>query len=148
MKKLIYFLQRITKLVVFSFLLSSCYTTEYSYVSLEDTYDSYYRNWTKIQIINKFGAPDRIVPIDSPSEILVYETYKAMATNIDGLVFSQGRRNYIEFYLDKSSRCYQVKTNAKKEVEYTVKDKQTTSILAVLGGILGIGAIVALICNL
>ena len=126
-------------------LLTSCYTTQYSYQSLEPEYNSFYKNWTKTQIVNKCGAPDRIMPIEGKSEILVYESYKTLVMNVDDFGFAKNKRNYTEFYIGKDSRCYQVKTNATKTIEYTEKDSEATS-CAVLGGILGTILLIGLCC--
>lgn len=126
-------------------LFTSCYTTKYSYQSLEPEYNSYYKNWTKAQIVNKCGAPDRIMPIEGTSEILVYESYKTLAMSIDGFGFANNKRNYTEFYIGKDSKCYQVKTNATKAIEYQEKDDDATT-QAVVWGILGGILLIALCC--
>jgi len=59
--------------------LVSCYTyetvTKYRYESAQDDYNRRYRGYTRSQIINELGAPDRVVPIDGSSVILIYEKY-------------------------------------------------------------------------
>lgn len=59
--------------------LVSCYTyetvTKYRYESAQDDYNRRYRGYTRSQIINELGAPDRVVPVDSSSVILIYEKY-------------------------------------------------------------------------
>ena len=109
-------------------LLTSCYTTNtYSY-SLEPRYNSTYRGYSKMQIINSLGSPSRISSVGDGVEIIVYENFNSMTlgtgnataygngsyANAYGNSYSYrvNNRNYVEFYI-KNGSCYQVKTNAK-----------------------------------
>ena len=101
----------------------SCYTyetvTKYEYVSRESEYNQKYLGKTKTQIINVFGAPDRIVQIEGNSVIVIYETISE--TRYDHFLGGASYytyRSYIEFYLDNNSKCYMVKTNHGKSVPY------------------------------
>ena len=109
--------------------LVSCYTyetvTKYRYESAQDDYNRIYRGYTKSQIINSFGAPNRIVPIDGSSVILVYETYiSSIRQPFDpwglgiGSYTETTTRIFEEFYIDSNSKCYNVRTNKIKEVPY------------------------------
>lgn len=109
--------------------LVSCYTTEtvtkYRYESVQDDYNYKYRGYTKSQIINEFGAPNRIVPIDGASVILVYEKYtSSISRPFDpwglgiGSYTETQNRVFAEFYMDNNSKCYNVRTNMIKEVPY------------------------------
>lgn len=109
--------------------LVSCYTyetvTKYRYESAQDDYNRVYRGYTKSQIINEFGAPDRIVPIEGSSVILVYENYtSSIQPPIDpwglgiGSYTETRNRIFEEFYIDSNSRCYNVRTNKIKEIPY------------------------------
>ena len=138
MKKALYIYVFCIIVVLSASLLTSCYTTQYSYESLEPQYNSYYNNWTKAQIVNQCGAPDRIVPIEGKAEILVYEDYYTRAMSLDVFDFAKTTRNYTEFYLNKDLKCYQVKTNATQKHEYREKDPEKT-IEGVLWGIVGLG---------
>ena len=109
--------------------LVSCYTyetvTKYRYESAQDDYNRRYRGYTRSQIINELGAPDRVVPVDGSSVILVYEKYTSRISRpIDPLGLGIGsytettNRIFEEFYMDSNSRCYNVRTNKIKEVPY------------------------------
>ena len=116
-------------MLAMSISLVSCYTyetvTKYRYESAQDDYNRKYRGYTKSQIINDFGAPNRIVPIEGSSVILVYEKY---ITDISqpfdprGLGIGSYRetknRIFEEFYIDSNSKCYNVKTNKVNEIPY------------------------------
>lgn len=94
-----------------SICLSSCYEYQYATYSLENEINNKWRNATKQQIIDVWGAPNRIVPIDGNSCVVIYEEYRTSAMAISGYGFSNQRRVYAEFYIGKDSRCYQVKSN-------------------------------------
>ena len=109
--------------------LVSCYTyetvTKYRYESAQDDYNRRYRGYTRSQIINELGAPDRVVPVDGSSVILVYEKYTSRISRpIDPLGLGIGsytettNRIFEEFYMDSNSRCYNVRTNKIKEIPY------------------------------
>lgn len=123
MKKFIFIL-----LVAFVTIIStgSCYwyetVTDYEYESAESYYNSKYKGYTKTQIVNDYGAPDRVVPIEGQSVILVYETY-AVRKPFDpwGLGIGSStveRTSYVEFYIGNDSKCYKVKTNKLKAIPY------------------------------
>ena len=109
--------------------LVSCYTyetvTKYRYESAQDDYNRRYRGYTRSQIINELGAPDRVVPVDGSSVILVYEKYTSRISRpIDPLGLGIGsytettNRIFEEFYMDSNSRCYNVRTNKIKGIPY------------------------------
>ena len=109
--------------------LVSCYTyetvTKYRYESAQDDYNRRYRGYTKSQIINELGAPDRVVPVDGSSAILVYEKYtSSISRPIDPLGLGIGsytetrNRIFEEYYIDSNSKCYNVRTNKIKEIPY------------------------------
>ena len=122
-------------IVVFSLLgmttpLVSCYTyetvTKYRYESAQDDYNRKYKGYTKSQIISELGAPDRVVPIDNSSSLLVYEKYTtSIKRPFDpwglgiGSYTETTDRIFVEFFIDnKSSKCYNVRTNKIKEIPY------------------------------
>lgn len=109
--------------------LASCYTyetvTNYRYESLEGELNNKYRGYTRTQIINEYGAPERIVPIDASSVILVYESFSSSISRpTDPLGLGLGsyretkERIFTEFYLDNSSKCYKVKSNRVNVIPY------------------------------
>lgn len=109
--------------------LVSCYTyetvTKYRYESAQDDYNRRYRGYTRSQIINELGAPDRVVTIDGNSVILVYEKYtSSISRPFDPLGLGVGsytkttNRIYAEFYINSNYKCYNVRTNKVKEIPY------------------------------
>lgn len=119
----------ILALLVMTTCFVSCYTyetvTKYRYESAQDDYNRRYKGYTKSQIINELGAPDRVVPIDDYSVILVYEKYTtSISRPIDPLGLGIGsytkstNRIYEEFYINSNSVCYNVRTNKIKEIPY------------------------------
>lgn len=125
-------------LAVFAMTISlvSCYTyetvTKYRYESAQDDYNRRYRGYTRSQIINDYGAPDRIVSIDGSSVILVYEKFSSSISRpVDPLGLGLGsytetkNRIYTEFYIDNNSICYNVRTNRIKEIPYQVTIKKS-----------------------
>lgn len=108
-------------------LLTACYSTRWYSHSLEPQYNSTYRGYSKMQIINSFGSPSRISSVGNGVEILIYENFSSMTLgNGNATAYGNGNyanaygnsysyrfnnRNYIEFYI-KDGSCYQVKTNA------------------------------------
>lgn len=112
--------------VATSLSLTSCTTyqtvTDYRYESAQNDYNNKYRGYTRTQIINDMGAPNRIVPVEGQSVILVYEEYKVRRP-VDPLglgigSYSYERDWYIEFYIGSDSKCYNVKTNKLKAIPY------------------------------
>ena len=86
--------------------LVSCYTyetvTKYRYESAQDDYNRRYRGYTRSQIINELGAPDRVVPVDGSSVILVYEKYTSRmpckdAKNLNFAYFCLHLFNFLSF---------------------------------------------------
>lgn len=117
--------------------LVSCYTyetvTKYRYESAQDDYNRRYRGYTRSQIINELGAPDRVVPVDGSSVILVYEKYtSSISRPIDPLGLGIGsytetrNRIFEEYYIDSNSKCYNVRTNKIKEIPYQETIKKSS----------------------
>jgi len=132
-------------IMVFSLVtLTSCYTTETFTVSLEKEYKNTYRNWTKRQLLSRFGAPDRTVPISGSAEILVYEKFNTIGLAVEGLAVSKRHRRYTEFYCDENERCYDVKTNAFRTEENSEFSKGKT-IGLVCGLTSGIASFIAML---
>lgn len=105
--------------------LSSCTTTRYYSYSLENKYNKEWVGETRKSIIDNCGAPNRTVDAGNGNLILVYEdiTVSAFSTNIGGYDIGSANRNrsFVEFYLDRNGKCYQVKTNHRGQ--YSQKEK-------------------------
>ena len=137
-------------MMVFSLVtLTSCFTTETFTIPLEKEYKNMYRNWTKKQLLSRFGAPDRTVPIKGSAEILVYERFNTVGLAVEGLAVSRQHRMYKEFYCDENDRCYDVKTNEYRteETREFSKGKTIGLICGLTGGIAGFIAIITQIAK-
>lgn len=129
--------------------LTSCYTYETYTTSLEPEYNRMYRNWTKRQVMNKFGAPDRTYSFGSTSDVLVYEQFNTVGLAVEGLAVSKRRRLYREFYFDENDKCYNVKSNEydTHETKTFSKGKTIGLVCGLAGGLAGFIAMIALIAN-
>ena len=100
---------------LFSMLLVACTTTNYYTYSLNDKYSQQWRGESQKTIIDTYGAPNRIVDAGNGNKIIVYEDYsvRAFSTTIGGFDVGKARkkRTFIEFYMNNSGQCYQVKTS-------------------------------------
>lgn len=115
--------------------LTSCYTYETYTTSSEPEYNRLYRNWTKRQVMNKYGAPDRTISVGSNSEVLVYEKFNTVGLAVEGLAVSKRQRRYIEFYFDENDKCYNVKTS-----DYDTHETKTFSKGKTIGLVCGLAA--------
>lgn len=129
--------------------LTSCYTYETYTTSLEPEYNRMYRNWTKREVMNKFGAPDRTFSFGGTSEVLVYEQFNSFGMAVEGLAVSKRRRLYREFYFDENDKCYNVKSNEydTHETKTFSKGKTIGLVCGLAGGLAGFIAMIALIAN-
>lgn len=75
-------------------------------------YNSTYRGQTHSQIVREFGAPDREVSDGADGYILVYETVST-SSRVDsmGYVDHDVNVSYLQFFIDGSGTCYNVRTN-------------------------------------
>ena len=115
--------------------LTSCFTYETYTTSCEPEYNRLYRNWTKRQVMNKHGAPDRTISVGGNSEVLVYEKFNTIGLAVEGLAVSKRQRRYIEFYFDENDKCYNVKTS-----DYDTHETKTFSKGKTIGLICGLTA--------
>lgn len=79
--------------------LSSC-SSAIKYISLEPSYNETWAGRSHADIVNEYGAPDRVESDGLDGSILVYETY---TENMD--------KEFAHFFIGSDSRCYMVKTN-------------------------------------
>ena len=63
-------------------------------------------------IVQSYGAPDRIAPDGNDGSILIYETVSTvMETDSDDASTTVEDRDYTHFYLDQEGFCYLVESN-------------------------------------
>lgn len=129
--------------------LTSCYTYETYTTSLEPEYNRMYRNWTKRQVMSKYGAPDRTVDFGSTSEVLVYEKFNTIGLVTNSFAMSKQKRRYIEFYFDENDKCYNVKSNDydTHETKSFSKGKTIGLVCGLVGGLAGFIAMIAQIAK-
>lgn len=103
----------------------SCTVTNYYTYSLNREYSKEWKGATQKQIIDAYGAPDRIVNAGSGNRIIIYEdfTVKAFSATIGDYDIGKAdkQRTFIEFYMDGYGKCYQVRTS--DVGEYSKKEK-------------------------
>ncbi len=122
-KTIIFYLSFVFVFVII--VLSSCTTTKYYSYSLQDQYNKEWVGKSRKNVIDNCGAPNRTVDAGNGNLILVYEdiSVSAFSTNIGGYDIGSANRNrsFVEFYLDRNGKCYQVKTNHRGQ--YSRKEK-------------------------
>ena len=109
-------MKKIASILAAILVLSSCS----AYRSLFDSntttgteyYNTTYRGQTHSQIVREFGAPDREVSDGADGYILVYETVST-SSRVDsmGYVDHDVNVSYLQFFIDGSGTCYNVRTN-------------------------------------
>lgn len=108
-------------------LLSSCATTRL--VSIETDLNDMWVGHAHSELIQAYGAPDREVSDGEGGIILVYEkTTVSTSMSSDSPFFyrypfgpsirttTRTDKDYVHFYLNSESLCYQVRTNQMKPV--------------------------------
>lgn len=114
------FLQ-ISIVVVIVSLFTSCTVYKYTTISKEEEYKKEYVGKSHNQIVTTLGAPDKQFSDGAEGVIIIYEnsvfnsninTYKGSgsATTIES-------KGYIQFFINKSGICYDVKTNHTETIE-------------------------------
>ena len=128
---------------------TSCYTYETYTTPLEPEYNRMYRNWTKREVMNRFGAPDRTFSFGSTSEVLVYEQFNTVGLAVEGLAVSKKRRLFREFYFDENDKCYYVKSNEydTHETKTFSKGKTVGLVCGIIGGLAGFIALMTQIAK-
>ena len=110
-------------LLAISLILCSCWSSQV--IPLQNQYNEQWRNVSKNDIIRQFGIPNRIVDIEDGESVLVYENYehntvlegKAHFRSVEAESKTNSERFYVEFFLDKDKKCYQVRSNETKEIK-------------------------------
>jgi hypothetical protein len=140
------FLQ-ISIVVVIVSLFTSCTAYKYTTISKEEEYKKEYVGKSHNQIVTTLGAPDKQFSDGAEGVIIIYEnsvfksdidTYKGSgsATTIES-------KGYIQFFINKSGICYDVKTNHTETIEEI--DEEASKNKTVNGVIFGAFAILGLV---
>jgi hypothetical protein len=108
-------------IVVIVSLFTSCTAYKYTTISKEEEYKKEYVGKSHNEIVTTLGAPDKQFSDGAEGIIIIYEksvfesninTYKGSgsATTIES-------KGYMQFFINKSGICYDVKTNHKETIE-------------------------------
>ena len=108
-------------IVVIVSLFTSCTVYKYTTISKEEEYKKEYVGKSHNEIVTTLGAPDKQFSDGAEGIIIIYEnsvfesninTYKGSgsATTIES-------KGYIQFFINKSGICYDVKTNHTETIE-------------------------------
>ena len=108
-------------IVVIVSLFTSCTVYKYTTISKEEEYKKEYVGKSHNQIVTTLGAPDKQFSDGAEGIIIIYEksvfesninTYKGSgsATTIES-------KGYMQFFINKSGICYDVKTNHTETIE-------------------------------
>ena len=108
-------------------------------------------------IVQSYGAPDRVAPDGKDGSIIVYENFATTIDTEKGLVFDdytttvKKEKLYMHFFLDPEGYCYLVKTN--RFIPDTARGRLmqkagTRFWLTTLGTMAAIGITVPIIMNI
>mgnify|MGYP003511218369 FL=1 len=108
-------------IVVIVSLFTSCTVYKYTTISKEEEYKKEYVGKSHNEIVTTLGAPDKQFSDGAEGIIIIYEnsvfnsninTYKGSgsATTIES-------KGYMQFFINKSGICYDVKTNHTETIE-------------------------------
>ena len=142
------FLQ-ISIVVVILSLFTSCTAYKYTTISKEEEYKKEYVGKSHNQIVTTLGAPDKQFSDGAEGVIIIYEnsvfnsninTYKGSgsATTIES-------KGYIQFFINKSGICYDVKTNHTETIEEIDEEASKNKTMAGVVGSIYCGGIVLLV---
>lgn len=135
-------------IVVIVSLFTSCTAYKYTTISKEEEYKKEYVGKSHNEIVTTLGAPDKQFSDGAEGIIIIYEksvfesninTYKGSgsATTIES-------KGYMQFFINKSGICYDVKTNHTETIEEIDEEaSKNKTLVGVVGGIY-LGAIVLL----
>ena len=109
---------RIFPLFVLCLALSSCGSIRQALVSMEEEYNRTWSGKSHSEIVQTFGAPDRVMSDGKDGSILVYERTELFSSSyvyplVPGPVGPSvsTEKYYTHFFLTGEGRCYLVKTN-------------------------------------
>jgi hypothetical protein len=106
--------------IILSFF-TSCTVYNYKTISKEKEYQEMYIGKTHNQIVTTLGAPDKQFSDGAEGVIIIYEnsvfnsdinTYKG-----SGSATTKEYKDHIQFFINKSGICYDVKTNITETIE-------------------------------
>lgn len=127
-------------IVVIVSLFTSCTVYKYTTISKEEEYKKEYVGKSHNQIVTTLGAPDKQFSDGAEGIIIIYEksvfesdinTFKGSgsATTIES-------KGYIQFFINKSGICYDVKTNHTETIEEIDEEaSKNKTLVGVVGGI-------------
>lgn len=93
------YMKRLLVLLLALVALSSC-SSAIKYISLESSFNELWAGRSHADVVNEYGAPDRVESDGLDGCILIYETFKEDLS-----------KDYTHFYIGGDSRCYMVKSN-------------------------------------
>ena len=134
-------------IVVIVSLFTSCTVYKYTTISKEEEYKKEYVGKSHNEIVTTLGAPDKQFSDGAEGIIIIYEnsvfnsninTYKGSgsATTIES-------KGYMQFFINKSGICYDVKTNHTETIEEI--DEEAGKNRTVAGIVFGVFAILGLV---
>lgn len=112
-------------------------------------YNTTYRGQTHSQIVREFGAPDREVSDGADGYILVYERVST-SSRVDSMGYIDNDVNvsYVQFFIDGSGICYNVKTNRLAPSQEKSLVKAFTAGYGIITGATILGSLAILIAML
>ncbi|MBO7277893.1 MAG: hypothetical protein J6U84_08040 [Bacteroidales bacterium] len=136
-------------IVVIVSLFTSCTVYKYTTISKEEEYKKEYVGKSHNEIVTTLGAPDKQFSDGAEGIIIIYEnsvfnsninTYKGSgsATTIES-------KGYMQFFINKSGICYDVKTNHTETIE-EIDEEATKGNHALGAGFVVVSFIVLLWC--
>lgn len=133
------FLQ-ISIVVVIVSLFTSCTAYKYTTISKEEEYKKEYVGKSHNKIVTTLGAPDKQFSDGAEGVIIIYEN--SVFTSDIGTYKGSGRattiesKGYIQFFINKSGICYDVKTNHTETIEEIDEEaSKNKTVAGVVGGI-------------
>lgn len=122
-------------IVVIISLFTSCTVYNYTTISKEKEYQEAYIGKSHNQIVTTLGAPDKQFSDGAEGTIIIYEN-SVFNSNINtyegsGSVTTIESKGYIQFFINKSGICYDVKTNHTETIEEI--DKEATKVKRATG---------------
>ena len=124
--------------IVLTALFSTSCRTTYN-VSLQPDLENLLIGRTYAEIVDAFGAPDRMTPDGRGGQIIVYEDIQLQTNGTINpwtksvSLATESSKGFIHMYITDMDVCYQVKTNREKKVSEFSKGK-TIGLVAGVGG--------------
>ena len=122
---------RIISILIISVLASSCSLLRYR--SLEEEYNKVWTGRSYAEIVEEFGAPDRIVPDGKDGNIAVVDTHFGYF-DPDYTTTVSSDKIYKQFFIGSDDICYRVKSNEQELDPKSVRNSRLT--WGISGGVL------------